>query len=235
MLEVADLHAYYAKSHVLHGVNLRVDAGEIVCLLGRNGVGRSTTAKAVMGLVTARGSVRFKGSEILGRKAYEIARLGVGYVPENRDVFPGLTVRQNLMLGVKDPKAFERGESRWSLDDMYGLFPRLKDRDGTAAGVLSGGEQQMLTLCRTLMGDPDLIMIDEPTEGLAPKIVELVGQFLQEVGKRGISILLIEQKLAIALDISQRLYLMGHGRIVFEGTPADLKNNEAIRKEWLEV
>jgi branched-chain amino acid transport system ATP-binding protein len=235
MLEVADLHAYYAKSHVLHGVNLRVDAGEIVCLLGRNGVGRSTTAKAVMGLVTARGSVRFKGSEILGRKAYEIARLGVGYVPENRDVFPGLTVRQNLMLGVKDPKAFERGGSRWSLDDMYGLFPRLKDRDGTAAGVLSGGEQQMLTLCRTLMGDPDLIMIDEPTEGLAPKIVELVGQFLQEVSKRGISILLIEQKLAIALDISQRLYLMGHGRIVFEGTPADLKNNEAVRKEWLEV
>jgi branched-chain amino acid transport system ATP-binding protein len=235
MLEVADLHAYYAKSHVLHGVNLRVDAGEIVCLLGRNGVGRSTTAKAVMGLVTARGSVRFKGSEILGRKAYEIARLGVGYVPENRDVFSGLTVRQNLMLGVKDPKAFERGGSRWSLDDMYGLFPRLKDRDDTAAGVLSGGEQQMLTLCRTLMGDPDLIMIDEPTEGLAPKIVELVGQFLQEVSKRGISILLIEQKLAIALDISQRLYLMGHGRIVFEGTPADLKNNEAVRKEWLEV
>jgi branched-chain amino acid transport system ATP-binding protein len=235
MLEVADLHAYYAKSHVLHGVNLNVGAGEIVCLLGRNGVGRSTTAKAVMGLVTARGSVRFKGREILGRKAYEIAHQGVGYVPENRDVFAGLTVRQNLMLGVKDPKAFARGEARWSIDDMYRLFPRLKERDGTAAGVLSGGEQQMLTLCRTLMGDPDLIMIDEPTEGLAPKIVEQVGQFLQEVGKRGISILLIEQKLAIALDISQRLYLMGHGRIVFEGTPADLKGNEAVRKEWLEV
>jgi branched-chain amino acid transport system ATP-binding protein len=235
MLEVVDLHAYYAKSHVLHGVNLNVGAGEIVCLLGRNGVGRSTTAKAVMGLVTGRGSVRFKGREILGRKAYEIAHCGVGYVPENRDVFAGLTVRQNLMLGVKDPKAFARGGTRWSIDDMYRLFPRLKERDATAAGVLSGGEQQMLTLCRTLMGDPDLIMIDEPTEGLAPKIVELVGEFLQEVGKRGIAILLIEQKLAIALDISQRLYLMGHGRIVFEGTPADLKANEAVRKEWLEV
>ncbi len=231
MLEVSDLHGYYGKSHVLHGVNLRVNAGEIVCLLGRNGVGRSTTAKAVMGQVLARGSVRYKGREILGMKAYEIARLGVGLVPENRDIFPDLTVRQNLMLGVKDPKAV----GRWNIDDMYALFPRLKERDGTPGGVLSGGEQQMLTLCRTLMGDPDFVMIDEPTEGLAPKIVELVGEFLQEVKKRGVSILLVEQKLAIALDISERLYLMGHGRIVFEGTPADLKNNAAIRKEWLEV
>ncbi|MBI5936665.1 MAG: ABC transporter ATP-binding protein [Betaproteobacteria bacterium] len=231
MLEISDLHGYYGKSHVLHGVNLRVNPGEIVCLLGRNGVGRSTTAKAVMGQVLAKGSVRFKGREILGMKAYEIARLGLGLVPENRDIFPDLTVRQNLMLGVKDPRAV----GRWSIDDMYALFPRLKERDGTPGGVLSGGEQQMLTLCRTLMGDPDFVMIDEPTEGLAPKIVELVGEFLQEVRKRGVSILLIEQKLAIALDISERLYLMGHGRIVFEGTPADLKNNAAIRKEWLEV
>ncbi len=231
MLQIADLHGYYGKSHVLHGVNMHVNPGEIVCLLGRNGVGRSTTAKAVMGQVLARGSVRFKGRDILGMKAYEIARLGIGLVPENRDIFPDLTVRQNLMLGIKDPRAV----GRWSIDDMYALFPRLKERDGTPGGVLSGGEQQMLTLCRTMMGDPDFVMIDEPTEGLAPKIVELVGEFLQEVRKRGISILLIEQKLAIALDISERLYLMGHGRIVFEGTPADLKNNEAIRKEWLEV
>ena len=235
MLEIADLHGYYGKSHVLHGVNLHVKQGEIVCLLGRNGVGRSTTAKAVMGQVLAKGSVRFKGREILGMKAYEIARLGIGLVPENRDIFPDLTVRQNLMLGIKDPRAQLRGECRWNIDDMYALFPRLKERDGTPGGVLSGGEQQMLTLCRTLMGDPDFVMIDEPTEGLAPKIVELVGEFLQEVKKRGVSILLIEQKLAIALDISERLYLMGHGRIVFEGTPADLKNNAAIRKEWLEV
>ncbi len=231
MLEIVDLHGYYGKSHVLHGVNLHVNAGEIVCLLGRNGVGRSTTAKAVMGQVVAKGAVRFKGRDILGMKAYEIARLGIGLVPENRDIFPDLTVRQNLMLGIKDPRAV----GRWSIDDMYALFPRLKERDGTPGGVLSGGEQQMLTLCRTMMGDPDFVMIDEPTEGLAPKIVELVGEFLQEVRKRSISILLIEQKLAIALDISERLYLMGHGRIVFEGTPADLKANEAIRKEWLEV
>jgi branched-chain amino acid transport system ATP-binding protein len=231
MLEVSDLHAYYGKSHVLHGVNLHVGTGEIVCLLGRNGVGRSTTAKAVMGQVAAKGRIRFKGRDILGMKAFEIARCGIGLVPEDRSIFPDLTVKQNLMLGVKD--AGKCG--RWSLDDMYALFPRLKERDNTPGGVLSGGEQQMLTLCRTLMGDPDLIMIDEPTEGLAPKIVEQVGQFLQEIRKRGISILLIEQKLAIALDISERLYLMGHGRIVFEGTPADLKSNEAIRKEWLEV
>jgi len=231
MLEVADLHAYYGKSHVLHGVNLHVGTGEIVCLLGRNGVGRSTTAKAIMGQVVAKGGIRFRGRDILGMKAYEIARLGIGLVPEDRSIFPDLTVKQNLMLGIKDTKAV----GRWSIDDMYELFPRLKERENTAGGVLSGGEQQMLTLCRTLMGDPDLIMIDEPTEGLAPKIVEQVGRFLQEVRNRGISILLIEQKLAIALDISERLYLMGHGRIVFEGTPADLKSNEAIRKEWLEV
>ncbi len=231
MLEVADLHAYYGKSHVLHGVNLHVGTGEIVCLLGRNGVGRSTTAKAIMGQVVAKGGIRFRGRDILGMKAYEIARLGIGLVPEDRSIFPDLTVKQNLMLGIKDTKAV----GRWGIDDMYELFPRLKERENTAGGVLSGGEQQMLTLCRTLMGDPDLIMIDEPTEGLAPKIVEQVGRFLQEVRNRGISILLIEQKLAIALDISERLYLMGHGRIVFEGTPADLKSNEAIRKEWLEV
>ena len=231
MLKIENLHAYYGKSHVLHGVHFGVQPGEIVALLGRNGSGRSTTAKAIMGLVECEGDIQWKGKRITGQKAYEIAHLGIGYVPENRDIFPTLTVHQNLMLGQKG-----KGKgSRWSFEDMYQMFPRLRERQHTEAGVLSGGEQQMLTLCRTLMGDPDLIMIDEPTEGLAPKIVEQVGAFLQEVRNRGISILLIEQKLAIALDISERLYLMGHGHIVFEGTPADLKNNEAIRKEWLEV
>ena len=230
LLQVANLHAYYGKSHVLHGVDLTVGKGEIVSLLGRNGVGRSTTVKTVMGLVSGTGSVTFKGDEILGLKAYEIAHRGLGYVPENRDIFPTLTVEQNLILGLKG-----RAAGRWSFDDMYTIFPRLKERQHTQAGVLSGGEQQMLTLCRTLMGDPDLIMIDEPTEGLAPKIVELVGQYLKELERRGISILLVEQKLAIALDISQRVYVMGHGHIVFEGTPADLRGNARIRKEWLEV
>ena len=230
MLQVKELHAYYGKSHILHGVSMQVGKGEIVRLLGRNGVGRSTTIKAIMGQVAAEGSVRFKDEELLGHKTYEIAHKGLGYVPENRDIFPTLTVEQNLVLGMKGKAA-----GRWTLDDMYQMFPRLKDRQHTAAGVLSGGEQQMLTLCRTLMGDPDLIMIDEPTEGLAPKIVEQVAEYLQELKNRGVSVLLVEQKLAIALDISNRLYVMGHGQIVFEGTPADLKANEAVRKEWLEV
>ncbi|MEO8040855.1 MAG: ABC transporter ATP-binding protein [Betaproteobacteria bacterium] len=231
MLEVRDLHAFYGKSHILHGVHLSVGPGEIVSLLGRNGVGRSTTIKAIMGQVVSNGSVAFKGKEIMGRKTYAIARQGLGYVPENRDIFPTLTVRQNLMLGMKGRK--ESG--RWSLDDMYNLFPRLRERADAPAGVLSGGEQQMLTLCRTLMGDPDLVMIDEPTEGLAPKIVEQVANLFDEIAKRGISILLVEQKLTIALKICQRLYVMGHGQIVFEGTPDDLRSNEAVRKEWLEV
>jgi branched-chain amino acid transport system ATP-binding protein len=230
MLELHDLHAYYGKSHILHGVTLQVRAGEIVSLLGRNGVGRSTTVKAVMGQVAASGSVRFKGGEILGLRTFEIAHLGLGYVPENRDIFPTLTVEQNLLLGMKRSRP-----GKWTLADMYELFPRLRERQHTAAGVMSGGEQQMLTLCRTLMGDPELIMIDEPTEGLAPKIVELVGQFLQELKNRGIAVLLVEQKLSIALDISDRLYVMGHGQIVFEGSPADLKASQAVRKEWLEV
>ena len=231
MLEVRDLHAYYGKSHILHGVNLRVGQGEIVSLLGRNGVGRSTTIRAIMGLVQRRGSVKFKGRELAGMKAFEIAHAGLGYVPESRDIFPTLTVRQNLLLGQK--KAGSGG--RWKMEQTFELFPRLKEREATLAGVLSGGEQQMLTLCRTLMGDPELVMIDEPTEGLAPKIVEQVANFFQEVKKRGISILLVEQKLAITLDISERLYVMGHGSIVFEGTAQDVRTNAAMRKEWLEV
>ncbi|MBC3935837.1 ABC transporter ATP-binding protein [Undibacterium rugosum] len=232
LLELSDVHAFYGKSHVLHGVNLHVNAGEIVSLLGRNGVGRSTTVKAAMGLVDARGSILFKGQQLLGLKAFEIAHKGLGYVPENRDIFPTLTVEQNLRLGEKSGKA---ASSRWQIDDMYQMFPRLKERQHTQAGVMSGGEQQMLTLCRTLMGDPDLIMIDEPTEGLAPKIVDLVAEYLMTLRQKGISVLLVEQKLAIALDISQRVYVMGHGSIVFEGSPADLKQDLRIRQEWLEV
>jgi branched-chain amino acid transport system ATP-binding protein len=234
LLEIKNLHAYYGKSHVLHGVDLVVNQGEIVSLLGRNGVGRSTMVKAAMGQVSATGSIRFKDQELVGLKAFEIAHKGLGYVPEHRDIFPTLTVEQNLMLGEKKRKA--NGKSvRWGLGDMYKMFPRLKERQHTPAGVLSGGEQQMLTLCRTLMGDPDLIMIDEPTEGLAPKIVDAVAEYLKELRNRGISVLLVEQKLAIALSISQRVYVMGHGAIQFEGSPEDLRNNEAVRKEWLEI
>lgn len=235
MLDIRNLHAYYGKSHVLHGVDLHVKPGEIVSLLGRNGAGRSTLVKAAMGQVSATGAVRLKGQEILGLKAYQIAHKGLGYVPENRDVFPTLTVEQNLVLGQKRAGMGKGAAGRWSLDDMYRMFPRLQERRAVAAGVLSGGEQQMLTLCRTLMGDPDLIMIDEPTEGLAPKIVALVAEYLLALKERGISVLLVEQKLAIAMEISQRVYVMGHGAIVFEGTPAALRADAAVRKEWLEV
>jgi branched-chain amino acid transport system ATP-binding protein len=231
MLTVTDLHAYYGKSHILQGVTFEVGEGEIVGLLGRNGAGRSTTIKTIMGQVPPQGSIRFKGQEIAGRKRHQIARLGLGYVPEERAIFPGLTVRQNLILGLKG-----RQESgRWRMEEMFERFPNLQARADVPGGVLSGGEQQMLTICRTLMGDPDLIMIDEPTEGLAPQVVEQVGEFLTEIAARGVSILLVEQKLTIALKVSERLYVMGRGRIVFEGTPADLRANEAVRKEWLEV
>lgn len=231
MLKIQNLHAYYGKSHVLHGVSLDVGQGEIVALLGRNGSGRSTTAKAIMGLVDCEGVIDWKGQHIRGQKPFEIAHQGIGYVPENREIFPKLTVHQNLLLGQKGTGK----DSRWSFDDMYAMFPRLKERQHTEAGVLSGGEQQMLTLCRTLMGDPDLIIIDEPTEGLAPKIVELVGEYLQKLKARGISVLLIEQKLTIAMNISDRALVMGHGSIVFEGTPDSLRADPYTRKEWLEV
>ena len=231
ILKIENLHAFYGKSHVLHGVHFEVGKGEIVALLGRNGSGRSTTAKAIMGMVECTGSVNWLGKPILGHKPYEIAHLGIGYVPENRDIFPKLTVHQNLILGQKG-----KGQgARWSFDDMYEMFPRLKERQHTEAGVLSGGEQQMLTLCRTLMGDPELIIIDEPTEGLAPKIVELVAQYLKTLKDRGVSVLLIEQKLTIAMSISDRALVMGHGSIVFQGTPEKLKADAYIRKEWLEV
>ena len=231
MLEVKNLHAFYGKSHILQGVDFHVDEGEIVSLLGRNGVGRSTTIKAIMGEVDRTGSVVFKGRETIAMKPHQVARCGFGYVPENREIFPNLTVRENLILGMKSTQ--EGG--RWRMEDMFELFPRLRERADTPGGVLSGGEQQMLTICRTLMGDPDLMMIDEPTEGLAPKMVELVSKLLERIAAHGVSILLVEQKLTIALKISKRLYLMGHGHIVFEGTADDLTANEAIRKEWLEV
>jgi branched-chain amino acid transport system ATP-binding protein len=231
MLDVRDLHAYYGKSHILQGVDLAVGDREIVSILGRNGVGRSTTLKAIMGDVPLQGAIAFKGKPIAGLKSYEIAQLGIGYVPENRDIFGSLTVEQNLVLGIKAG----RDATRWSMDDTYQLFPVLRERRDTPAGVLSGGEQQMLAICRTLMGDPDLIMIDEPTEGLAPQAVERIAELLRNIAERGIAILLVEQKLTIALRISHRLYVMGHGRMVFEGSPEDLRANQSVRQSWLEV
>ncbi len=260
MLEVRELHAWYGKSHVLQGVNFQVAAGEIVSLLGRNGVGRSTTVKAIMGEIEPQGSILFKNRQIAGRKSFEIARLGLGYVPENREIFPTLTVRQNLLLGVKSSRAGNAGKSwpararnwlgaesasatgsdrnaaaRWSIDEVFAMFPLLAERADVPGGALSGGEQQLLSMCRSLMGHPDMIMIDEPTEGLAPKIVEQVGNLLLEIAGRGVAILLVEQKLNIALRISNRLYIMGHGRIAWEGTPDSLREAGETRAEWLEI
>jgi len=230
MLRVENLQAYYGKSHVLHGVDLHVEAGEIVSLLGRNGVGRSTTARSIMGLVDCHGTIQFKGRSLVGLTPFEVARQGLGYVPESRDVFPGLTVEQNLRLGMK-----RRVAGKWGFEDSYRLFPRLRERRDALGGVLSGGEQQMLALARTMMGDPELAIIDEPTEGLAPLVIEQIANFLQNLRSRGVAVLLVEQKLQIALRISQRLYVMGHGRIVFEGSPEKLRARDDVRREWLEV
>ncbi|OUS19936.1 ABC transporter ATP-binding protein [Litorivita pollutaquae] len=231
MLKVNDLHAFYGKSHVLRGVNMEIMPGEVIALLGRNGVGRSTTAKAIMGEIAPRGEIIFKGEVISGLESHRIAHLGLGYVPESRDIFPAMTVRQNLILGIKNMKA----PGKYSVDDMLDMFPNLRARADNPAGVLSGGEKQMLTMCRTLMGDPELIIIDEPTEGLAPKIVQQIGDMIAEIAKTGVSILLVEQKLSIALRIADRVYVMGHGEIVYGGTPDEFKARDDIKKEWLEV
>ncbi|HWK43976.1 MAG TPA: ABC transporter ATP-binding protein [Stellaceae bacterium] len=231
LLDVHDLHAFYGRSHVVQGASFHVGAGEIVSLLGRNGVGRSTMLKAIMGDVALRGRIRFAGEEIAGLPSHRIARRGLGYVPESRDVFAGLTVAENLLLGRKRGA----GGTNWTTDEIYALFPRLHERATTPAGALSGGEQQLLTICRTLMGNPSLVMIDEPTEGLAPMMAQTIGRLLEDIARRGTAVLLVEQKLTIALRISRRLYVMGHGTIVFEGSPDRLARNAEIRRDWLEV
>ncbi|GAC1341161.1 MAG: ABC transporter ATP-binding protein [Acetobacteraceae bacterium] len=230
MLSVRGLEAWYGKSQVLRGVDLEIARGEIIALLGRNGAGRSTTLKAIMGAVTRTGDSRFGGRDIARLAPHQVARAGLGYVDEHRAIFPDLTTQQNLILGEKPGPG-----GRFTLDDAYALFPRLGERATAPAGALSGGEQQMLAICRTLMGNPALLMVDEPTEGLAPMMVQTVRDLLERVAATGITILLVEQKLDIALAISHRLYVMGHGQIVFEGTPASLAADAAIRREWLEV
>ncbi|MFV8835391.1 ABC transporter ATP-binding protein [Aquisalimonas sp.] len=231
MLVTNELHAYYGKSHVLRGVSMEVRAGEIVSLVGRNGVGRSTLCKSVMGLVPPVGDVHFDGRRVTGQAPHRIAHLGIGYVPEDRAIFPGLSVAENLELGVK-----RRGNGgRWGYRDVFNRFPRLEERRDTPAEALSGGEQQMLTMARTLMGNPRCIMVDEPTEGLAPRVVAELADLLKEIAADGIAVLLVEQKLSIAKQISHRMYVMGDGRIVFDGTPSQLEDSPDVRKEWLEV
>jgi branched-chain amino acid transport system ATP-binding protein len=232
LLEVNNLHAYYGKAHILQGVDLNLEDNQIISLLGRNGVGRTTTLKALMGLVVPeKGAVRLNGMDIIGKKPHEIARAGLGYVPENRDIFPTLTVHQNLILGLKSMK----NQGRWSIEELADFFPLLRERMESKGSTLSGGEQQMLTICRSLLGDPKVILIDEPSEGLAPMIVEKLVELILEIKQRGIAVLLVEQKLTIALDISEKIYVMGHGKIVWEGTPDELRANNEVRQEWLEV
>ena len=231
MLKIKNLHSYYGKSHILQGINLSINQGELVSLLGRNGVGRSTFIKSIMGMVKSEGSVLFNNKEILGIPIHEIANLGIGYVSENRDIFPDLTVQENLELGKKENKY----GVKWDLEELFDLFPNLKNRFNVPGGVLSGGEQQMLTICRSLMGCPKLIMIDEPTEGLSPQMVDNVEKLLKKIIKKGVSILLVEQKLTIAFNLSSRIYVMGHGKVVYKGAPKEVQNNKELIKEWLEV
>jgi len=233
LLKVERLHAHYGKSHILHGVNLAVEEGSIVSLLGRNGSGRSTTLKTMMGIVPAtEGSVVLEGCELTGLRPFEVARAGLGYVPEERLVFPNLTVEENLQMGLQPPR---NGKAPWTIDDMYNYFPRLKERSHNKAATLSGGEQQMLTICRSLLGNPRVLLIDEPTEGLAPKIVEVVMEVILDLRKRGLAVVLVEQKLTIALKVAEKVFVMGHGEIVFEGTPDELRGRPDIRRDWLEV
>lgn len=233
LLQVDDLHAHYGKSHVLRGVTLKVRRGEVVSLLGRNGSGRSTTLKAMMGLVPpSSGRVQLGTRALAGAKPNTICRAGLAYVPEEREVFANLTVDENLRMGEQPPV---EGAQRWSIEQMFDYFPRLKERRRTKAGSLSGGEQQMLTICRSLLGNPLAILIDEPTEGLAPKIVAQVGECIRDMQRRGVSVLLVEQKLAIALKVSSRVCVMGHGRIVFEGSPQQLEADDALLQQWLAV
>ena len=237
LLVVEELHAHYGKSHILHGVSLQIDAGEIVCLLGRNGVGKSTTLKSIMGLVRpSRGRVLFKGSSIEGLPPYRVARLGLGYVPEERRIFPTITVRENLLMGIKGRQARNgAGRDRWTLERVYEFFPRLKERERQRAGTLSGGEQQMLTMGRTLMGNPDLLLVDEPTEGLAPMIVEQVERILHAVHGSGTPVLLVEQSMETALALAERVYVMSKGQIVFQGSVRELQESGTVRKQYLEV
>jgi branched-chain amino acid transport system ATP-binding protein len=236
MLKANEIHSFYGKSHILQGVSINLEQGNLVCLLGRNGVGKTTTLKSIMGMVKpAEGSILFKGREIVGRQPYEIARLGIGIVPEDRRIFPSLTVHENLLMGiVKRPESLSVGE-RWSVEKVYDLFPLLRKRMKQKGGHLSGGEQQMLTMGRTLMGNPELILIDEPTEGLAPKIVAQVTGVLAAIHRSGTTLLLVEQNYKSAIKLAERFYIMSKGQVVFEGGGETLIQAGEVRKKYLEV
>jgi len=236
ILELKGIDTFYEKSHILQDISMEVNEGEVVGLLGRNGVGKSTTLKSISGVVIPQtGSILFKGKELVGMKPHQVTRLGVGYVPEERRIFPNLTVHQNLLLGQKSGKSQNQIEEGWTIERAYSLFPQLKARQTSKGGNLSGGEQQMLTIVRTLMGNPELLLLDEPTEGLAPMLVEAVSNVIQEIHQAGISILLVEQSLEVILDLTSRAYVMSKGQIVFEGTSQELADSREVRERYLEV
>ncbi|MGU3575019.1 ABC transporter ATP-binding protein [Brucellaceae bacterium C25G] len=233
MLNISDLHAAYGNIKVLNGVTLSVPGGSIATILGRNGSGRSSTCKAVMGLLPPmNGQVLFNGQDLAGLQAHEISRIGIGYVPEDRQIFRNLSVEENLLIGMQPAKL---GRAAWNLAELYDVFPRLKERRNVKAGFLSGGEQQMLTLFRTLLTNPGVMLIDEPTEGLAPKVVDALTEVILEMKRRGLALLLLEQKLAMVMRLTDRVFVMGRGEIVFSGSVDEFQNDETVRKTWLEV
>jgi branched-chain amino acid transport system ATP-binding protein len=233
ILKVKDMNTFIGKGHILSDVSLEIEVGEIIALLGRNGVGKSTTVKSIIGLTPPqKGSIEIRGEEVAGLRPYEICRRGVGYVPEERRIFPHLTVRENILIGIKSK---QNADSPWTLEKIYDFFPRLRERDSQKGGKLSGGEQQMLTIGRTLAGNPDLLLVDEPTEGLSPILVEKVIEIIKTVNKEGRSVLLIEHAMDIALSLAHRVYVMSKGRIVYEGTSEQLFTDSTIKKQYLEV
>jgi branched-chain amino acid transport system ATP-binding protein len=234
MLQVEGIHTYYGLSHILFGVSLQVTGGEIVCLLGRNGAGKSTTMRSIMGLTPPKqGIIRFKGASIKGRKPYQLARQGMGYVPDNRRVFADLTVGDNLEISER--KVSRYSGIPWTKEGIYDFFPALGRIDSRRAGFLSGGEQQMLTIARALMTNPDFLLLDEPTEGLAPLIVDDLEQRIGRLRERGLTVLLAEQNQKVALRLSDRGYVIDNGVIRYHGTIDDLRENEEVKKKYLLV
>jgi branched-chain amino acid transport system ATP-binding protein len=234
LLEASELNTFYGESHILQGINLSVDVAETVCILGRNGVGKTTTLKSIIGLVVPRsGEIRFKGKQIDGLPPHEIANRGIGYVPEDRRIFPKLTVRENLLIGIKPGQRSQK--DRWTVEKFYHYFPNLKERDRQKGAYLSGGEQQMLTIARSLMGNPEILLLDEPTEGLAPKIVERVEEVVLDIHQHGVAILLVEQNMQVVLSLASRFYVMCKGSVVFHGTARELEEAQEVRQKYLEV
>lgn len=234
ILEVKGINAFYGTSHILFDVSLAVDSGETVCLLGRNGAGKTTTIRGIMGLTRPRsGNILFKGEDMRGRPPYYIARKGMGYVPDNRLIFPDLTVRENLELAIKVPKDLD-GEP-WTVQRIYDLFPSLRRLDKNLGGFLSGGEQQMLTVGRTLMGNPDLLLLDEPVEGLAPMVVKDLGVQILKLKEMGQTILFSEQNIGFAVMVAERAYIIDNGRIRYQGSIEELQGNDEIKRKYLMI